>query len=44
MGVFKKLSGNDVRVTPNDIKYGASYTEGQSTGNSKDLPSGEARY
>jgi hypothetical protein len=41
MGVFKKLSGNDVRVTPIQVAYGNNYTDGQSTGNSISFNSGK---
>ena len=40
MGVFKKLSGNDVRVTPIQVKYNKTYTEGQKTGDSIDFNAG----
>lgn len=41
MGVFKKLSGNDIRVTPIQVKYGKTYTDGQKDGNSYDFNSGK---
>jgi hypothetical protein len=37
MGVFKKLSGNDVRVTPIQVAYGKTYSGGQKNGNSYDF-------
>jgi len=40
MGVFKKLTGNDIRVTPIQVKYDKTYTGGQKTGDSVDFNSG----